>query len=139
MVFPDISMWRNHAGMLVKKDYWKLLQAEMNEYNPELMKGGWPYAERWNTDLACVMFLSWFWDSKKSAETVMDEYAITYFGPAAPVARKLLDLLDDGNTDPAREEKIRATLAELESSAPGWVKHDWRWQEIVTACNTRRR
>jgi hypothetical protein len=134
MVFPDISMWGNHNGMLVNKEYWKSLQAELNDYDPELMKGGWPYAERWNTDIASVMFLSWFWDSKKSVESVMDEYVASYFGSTAPMARKLLDLLDDSNTDPNRKEKIRSTLTELESTVPEWVKRDWRWHEIVQSC-----
>ena len=135
MVFPDISMWGNHPGMLVNKDYWKLLQAELNDYSPELMKGGWPYSERWNADLASVMFLSWFWNPKKPVETVLDGYASFYFGPEAGTGRRLLDLLDDGNKDPDRKEKIRETLAKLESSLPEWVKRDWRWEEIVTSCN----
>ena len=134
MVFPDISMWGNHAGMLVNKEYWKLLQAEMNDYSPELMKGGWPYSERWNTDIASVMFLSWFWNSKKAVETVLDEYASFYFGSGAAAGRELLDLLDDGNKDPKRKEKIRETLAKLEGSLPGWVKRDWRWAEIAASC-----
>lgn len=134
MVFPDISMWRRHRGMLVNKNYWKELQAELNDYAPTLMKGGWPYSERWNTDIANVMFLSWFWDSKKTAETVLDEYASFYFGPEAETGRKLLDLLDDGCKDPKRKQKIRETLAKLESSVPAWVKRDWRWDEIVQSC-----
>jgi len=139
MVFPEISMHRNHPGMLVKKDYWKQLQDELNSYDPALMKGGWPYAERWNTDIACVMFLSWFRDPSKSVDAILDEYAATYFGPAAETGRKLLDLLDDGNNDPDRKQKIQATLATLESTAPEWVKRDWRWQEIVTSCATKSR
>jgi hypothetical protein len=62
MVFPDISMWANHPGMLVNREYWKSLQAELNEYRPGLMKGGWPYSERWNTDIASAVMLSWFWN-----------------------------------------------------------------------------
>ena len=139
MVFPEISMYRNHPGMLVKKDYWKQVQDELNSYDPALMKGGWPYAERWNTDIAAVMFLSWFRDPSRSVEAILDEYAATYFGPAAETGRKLLDLLDDGNTDPDRKQKIQATLATLESTAPEWVTRDWRWQEIVTACATKSR
>jgi hypothetical protein len=139
MVFPDISMWGNHPGMLVNKDYWKSLQAEMNGYSPELMKGGWPYSERWNTDIASVMFLSWFWSPQKSVEKVLDEYSSFYFGPEAGTGRKLLDLLDDGNKDPDRKGKIRETLAELESSVPEWVKRDWRWEEIVQSCRLRSR
>ena len=138
-VFPDISMWGNHPGMLVNKEYWKTLQAEMNDYTPELMKGGWPYSERWNTDIASVMMLSWFWNSKKPAETVLDEYAVGYFGPQAAVARELLDLLDDSNPDPQRKEKIREKFAELEGSLPEWVKRDWRWVEIAKSCRFRTR
>jgi hypothetical protein len=134
MVFPDISMWGNHRGMLVNREYWKSLQAELNDYSPELMKGGWPYSERWNTDIASVVFLSWFWNSKKTVETVLDEYASFYFGPEAETGRKLLDLLDDGCRDPKRKQKIRETLAKLESSVPEWVKRDWRWHEIVESC-----
>jgi hypothetical protein len=134
IVFPDISMWRNHRGMLVNKEYWKELQAELNDYSPELMKGGWPYSERWNTDIASVMFLSWFWDSKKSVDTVLDEYASFYFGPEAKTGRQLLELLDDSCKEPNRKQKIRETLAKLESSLPQWVKRDWRWDEIVQSC-----
>ncbi|KPK50345.1 MAG: hypothetical protein AMK72_02465 [Planctomycetes bacterium SM23_25] len=134
MVFPDISMWRNHRGMLVNREYWKSLQAELNDYSPELMKGGWPYSERWNTDIASVVFLSWFWNSKKTVETVLDEYASFYFGPEAKTGRELLNLLDDACKDPERREKIRETLAKLESSVPAWVKKDWRWDEIVKSC-----
>ena len=133
-VFPDISMWQNHKGMLVNKVYWKSLQAELNDYSAELMKGGWPYSERWNTDIASVMFLSWFWNSKKTAETILDEYASFYFGPEAETGRELLDLLDDSCRDPKRKQKIRETLAKLESSVPEWVKRDWRWHEIVESC-----
>jgi hypothetical protein len=139
MVFPDISMWGNHPGMLVNKDYWKSLQAEMNGYSPELMKGGWPYSERWNTDIASVMFLSWFWSPQKSVEKVLDGYSSFYFGPEAETGRMLLDFLDDGNKDPDRKEKIRETLAKLESSVPDWVKRDWRWGEIVQSCQSRSR
>jgi len=57
MVFPDISMWKNHNGMLVKKAYWQTIQNELNSYSSDLIKGGWPYAERWNRDIAVVMFL----------------------------------------------------------------------------------
>ena len=32
-------------------------------------------------------------------------------------------------------EKIRETLAKLESTVPAWVKSDWRWEEIVASCN----
>lgn len=131
MVFPEISMWGNHPGMLVNKEYWKSLQAELNDYDPKLMRGGWPYSERWNTDIISVMFLSWFWNPKKFVETVLDEYAAFYFGPEAAAGRDLLDLLDDGSNDPAR---IRETLATLQASLPQWVKDDWRWAEIVAAC-----
>ncbi len=139
MVFPDISMWGNHRGMLVNREYWKSLQAELNDYSPELMKGGWPYSERWNTDIASVVFLSWFWNSKKTVETVLDEYASFYFGPEAETGRKLLDLLDDACTDPERQQRISQTLAKLEGSVPEWVKRDWRWHEIVESCRFRRR
>ncbi|MEI7903691.1 MAG: hypothetical protein WCK89_25925, partial [bacterium] len=139
MVFPEISMWGNHSGMLVNKEYWKSLQTEMNDYSPELMKGGWPYSERWNTDIASVMMLSWFWNSKKPAETVLDEYTSFYFGPEAASGRELLELLDDSNTDPQRKEKIREKLAKLEGSLPEWVKRDWRWAEIAESCRFRTR
>ena len=138
-VFPDISMWGNHPGMLVNKEYWKTLQAELNDYSPELMKGGWPYSERWNTDIASVMMLSWFWNSKKPVETVLDEYAVGYFGPQAAAARELLDLLDDSNKDPERKEKIREKFAGLEGALPEWVKRDWRWAEIAKSCRLRTR
>lgn len=134
MVFPDISMWGNHPGMLVNKDYWASLQGELNNYSPALMKGGWPYAERWNTDIASIMFLSWFSNPKKSVHTVLDEYAAFYFGPEAATGRQLLELLDDANKDPDRNEHISATLAKLEVSLPEWVKRDWRWGEIVQSC-----
>ncbi len=139
MVFPDISMWGNHRGMLVNKAYWKTLQDELNSYNPALMKGGWPYAERWNTDIASVMFLSWFSNPKKSVDAVLDKYAAFYFGPEAAVGRELLDLLDDSNHDPQRKEKIREKLAHLEGSLPEWVKRDWRWEEIAESCRVRMR
>jgi hypothetical protein len=99
------------------------------------MKGGWPYSERWNTDIVSLMFLSWFWNPQKSVDAVLDEYASFYFGPEATAGRQLLDLLDDSNKDPDRKAKIRETLATLESSLPDWAKRDWRWQEIVTSCN----
>jgi len=134
-VFPDISMWGNHLGMLVKSEYWRALQAELNDYSPNLMKGGWLYAERWNTDIASVAFLSFFWDSKKPVTAIFDEYALFCFGPHAERARELLDLLDDGCKDPDRKSKIRGTLAELEDSAPDWVKRDWRWDEILQSCS----
>ena len=117
MVFPDISMWGNHPGMLVNKDYWKSLQAELIDYSPALLKGGWPYSEGWNTDIASVMFLSWFWNPKKSVESVLDEYASCYFGPAAATGRQLLDLLDDGNNDPDRKEQIRLRGAGMDRTA----------------------
>lgn len=139
MVFPDISMFGNHTGMLVNKAYWKKLQDELNGYDPVLMKGGLPYSERWNTDVASVMMLSWFWNPKKSAETVMDEYASFYFGPEAASGRELLELLDDSNNDPQRKEKIREKLATLEASLPEWVKRDWRWAEIAESCRFRTR
>ena len=137
MVFPDISMWGNHSGMLVNKEYWKSLQTEMNDYTPGLMKGGWPYSERWNTDIINIAFLSWFWKPKKSVETVMDEYSSFYFGPEAASGRELLELLDDSNNDPQRKEKIREKLVKLEGSLPEWVKRDWRWAEIVSSCQFR--
>ena len=139
MVFPDISMWGNHPGMLVNKEYWKSLQTEMNDYSPELMKGGWPYSERWNTDIASVMMLSWFWNPKKPAETVLDEYSSFYFGHEAASGRELLELLDDSNKDPQREEKIREKRAKLDGSLPEWVKRDWRWAEIAESCRFRTR
>ena len=139
MVFPDISMWGNHEGMLVNKEYWKSLQAEMNDYSPGLMKGGWPYSERWNTDIINVAFLSWFWNPKKSVESVMDEYSSFYFGPEAASGRELLELLDDSNKDPQRKEKIREKLAGLEGCLPEWVKRDWRWAEIAESCRFRTR
>jgi hypothetical protein len=134
MVFPDISMWGNHRGMLVNKAYWKTLQDELNSYDPELMKGGWPYAERWNTDIASVMFLSWFSNPKKSVDAVLDEYASYYFGPGTNTGRELIDLLDDNNRDPDQKQKIGETLKKMESSAPEWVKRDWRWDELVQSC-----
>jgi hypothetical protein len=139
MVFPEISMWGNHPGMLVNKEYWKSLQTEMNDYSPELMKGGWPYSERWNTDIASVMMLSWFWNPKTPCDSVLDAYATCYFGPQAAAARELLDLLDDSNKDSQRKEKIRETQAKMEGSLPEWVKRDWRWAEIVTACQVKSR
>jgi hypothetical protein len=139
MVFPDISMWGNHDGMLVNKEYWKSLQTEMNDYTPELMKGGWPYSERWNTDISNIAFLSWFWNPKKSVETVMDEYSSFYFGPEAASGRELLELLDDSNNDPQRKEKIREKLVKLEGSLPEWVKRDWRWAEISESCRFKTR
>jgi hypothetical protein len=127
-------MWGNHRGLLVNKAYWKTLQDELNSYDPELMKGGWPYAERWNTDIASVLFLSWFSNPKKTVETVLDEYASFYFGPEAATVRQLLELLDDSNKDPERKAKIRATVTKLETSLPSWVKNDWRWSEILESC-----
>ena len=138
-VFPDISMWGNHPGMLVNKEYWKALQAEINDYTPELMKGGRVYSERWNTDIANVAMLSWFWNSKTPVDAVLDDYAMLYFGPEAATGRELLELLDDSNKDPQRKEKIRETLAKLEGSLPEWVKRDWRWSEIVKSCQMKSR
>lgn len=138
-VFPDISMWGNHEGMLVNQPYWKSLQSELNDYDPKLLKGGWPYTERWNTDIANVVFLSWFSNPKKSVETILDDYASFYFGPEAETGRKLLDLLDDGNKDPHQKQKIREILAKLESTVPAWVKRDWRWHEIVASCQFKSR
>ncbi len=139
MVFPEISMWGNHPGMLVNKEYWKPLQAEMNDYSPELMKGGWPYSERWNTDIASMAMLSWFWNSKTPVDAVLDQYASFYFGPQAATGRELLELLDDSNKDPQRKEKIRETQAKLEGKLPEWAKRDWRWAEIVTSCQIKSR
>jgi len=121
--------------MLVNKAYWKSLQAELNDYSPELMKGGWPYSERWNTDIASVVFLSWFWNSTKTVDTVLDEYSACYFGPQAKAGRELLELLDDSCRDPNRNQKIRETLTKLESAVPAWVKRDWRWNEIKVSCS----
>ena len=130
MVFSEISMYGNHAGMLVNKAYWKTLQDELNSYDPELMKGGWLYAERWNTDIAIAMFNAWYWNPKKPVDAVLDEWAALYFGPEAETGRQLLDLLDDGNKDPNRKQKIQETFAKLDASVPEWVKRDWRWNEI---------
>ena len=135
MVFPEISMWGNHTGMLVNKEYWRSLQAELNGYDPTLMKGGWPYSERWNTDIISVMFLSWFWNPKKSVETVLDEYAAFYLGPDASAGRELLDMLDDSQADPRRNELIREKLAALQETLPEWIKQDWRWNEIMLSCS----
>jgi len=135
MVFPDISMWANHLGMLVNREYWKSLQADLNDYRPGLMKGGWPYSERWNTDIASSVMLSWFWNPARTVETVLDEYAAFHFGPEAKTGRELLDLLDDGCKDPQRPQKIEQTLAKLEGSVPEWVKRDWRWNEIKVSCS----
>jgi len=129
-VFTEISMFRNHPGMLVKKDYWRSLQDELNDYDPKLMKGGWLYAERWNTDIAMTLFNSWYWNPRKPVEAVLDDYAAFYFGPEAAIGRELLDLLDDGSRDPQRRQKIERALAKLESDAPKWVKKNWRWDEI---------
>jgi len=134
-VFTEISMFRNHPGMLVKKDYWKSLQDELNDYDPRLMRGGWLYAERWNTDIAITMFNSWYWNPKRPVEAVLDDYAALYFGPEAKTARKLLDLLDDSCRDPQRKQKIRRTFEKLESAVPDWVKKDWRWDEIKVTCS----
>jgi len=101
------------------------------------MKGGWPYSERWNTDIISIAFLSWFWNSKKTVETVMDEYSSFYFGPESAAGGELLDLLDDANKDPNRKDKIRELPAKLEGSLPEWVKRDWRWAEIVESCRFR--
>jgi hypothetical protein len=94
-------------------------------------------------DVSCdrMKFLSLFWNSKKTVETVLDEYATYYFGPEARTGRELLDLLDDSCKDPQRPQKIEQTLAKLESSVAAWVKRDWRWQEIVDSCRfvSRRR
>ena len=73
----------------------------------------WPYSERWNTDIASAMFLSSFWNSKKTVETVLDEYASFYFGTEAKTGRELLDLLDDNCRDPKRKQKIRVLSAML--------------------------
>jgi hypothetical protein len=135
MVFPDISMWANHKGMLVNQAYWKDLQVELTDYDSKLMKGGWPYTERWNTDIANVVFLSWFSDPKKSVETILDEYSSFYFGPEAATGRKLIELLDDSNKDPKRKEKIKEIAAKLEKSLPDWAKTDWRWAEILQSCS----
>lgn len=135
MVFPEISMWGNHADMLVNKEYWKQLQDEWNSYSPDLMKGGWVSSERWNTDVACIAFLSWYWNPRMSVDEVLDEYASFTFGAEAATARQLLELLDDANQDRDRKAKIRTTVAALDASLPAWAKRDWRWQEIVTSCN----
>lgn len=134
MVFPDISMWGNHKGMLVNQAYWKELQDELNDYTPELMKGGWPYTERWNTDIANVVFLSWFSNPKKSVETILDEYASFYFGPEATTVRAVLELLDDSNQDPQRAEKLQAATMALNAALPEWAKDGWRWDEIRQSC-----
>lgn len=130
MVFPDISMWKNHQGMLVKKGYWTSIQNELNSYTTDLMKGGWPYAERWNTDIAAVMFLSWFWNSHTSVDAVIDRYTSFYFGSEAPAVRALLELLDDENKDPDRQRKIQESVRSLNASLPEWAKRNWRWEEI---------
>ncbi len=134
MVFPDISMWGNHKGMLVNRQYWEELQAELNDYPPALMRGGWPYTERWNTDIANVVFLSWFSNPRKSVETILDEYASFCFGPEAATGRELLEWLDDSNQDPQRAEKIRAAVTALDAALPAWAKADWRWEEIRRSC-----
>lgn len=133
MVFPDISMWKNHEGMLVKKGYWTSIHKELNSYTPDLMKGGWPYAERWNTDIAAVMFLSWFWNSQTSVDAVIDHYTSFYFGSEAPAVRKLLELLDDDNKDPDRQGKIQEAVRSLDASLPDWAKRNWRWSEILAS------
>ncbi len=132
-VFTEISMFKNHPGMLVKKEYWRSLQGELNDYDPGLMKGGWLYAERWNTDIAITMFNSWYWNPEKPVEAVLDEWAALCFGPQAETGRELLDLLDDGNKDPRRKQRIRETFAALDASVPEWVRRDWRWSEITAS------
>lgn len=134
MVFPDISMWGNHKGMLVNKKYWMELQNELNDYSQDLMNGGWPYTERWNTDIANVVMLSWFFDPPKKLEAILDEYASFYFGPEAATGRKLIDLLDDGNNDPNQRQQITALSTKLSQSLPDWAKRDWRWIEITVSC-----
>lgn len=46
----------------------------------------------------------------------------------------LLEAGDDSNKDPGRKEKIREAQAKLEATLPLWAKRDWRWEEIVSAC-----
>jgi hypothetical protein len=133
-VFPEISMYQNHGGMLVKKDYWEQLRAEMARYPAAQMRGGWPYSERWNTDIANVTFLCWFWDPQKKVDSILDEYAAWYFGPRAPVARQLLDLLDYNNKSPDRASKVQDAFATLERDLPEWAREDWRWKEITASC-----
>jgi hypothetical protein len=132
-LFPEVSMYRNHGGMLVKKGYWEQMRAEMTRYPAGQMRGGWPYSERWNTDIANVAFLCWFWNPQKTVDAVLDEYASWYFGPSAPEARQLLQLLDDGNRAPDREAKVREVFAKLDRQLPGWAREDWRWKEIATS------
>jgi len=133
-VFPEVSMHGNHRGMLVNKAYWGQMRAEMAHYPAELMKGGWPYSERWNTDIANVAFLCWFREPQRKVDAILDEYAAWYFGPAALAARRLLDLLDDGNRDADRPTRIQEALAALNGDLPEWARRDWRWQEIIASC-----
>ena len=68
-------------------------------------------------------------------ETVLDDYASFYYGSEAETGR---ELFDDGYRDPKRKQKIRQTLAKLES-VPQWVKRDWRWDETVESCRFKSR
>jgi hypothetical protein len=97
--------------------------------------------EKWwsRNTIFLSLFRPWFWNPKKSVETVLGEYASFYFGPEAAAGRELLDLLDDSQTDPQGKELIREKLATLEERLPGWVKQDWRWAEIVESCGFKTR
>ena len=67
--------------MLVKQGHWEEMRSALIRYPANLMRGGWPYTECWNTDIANVVFLSWFWNPQMRVEAVPDEYAAWYFGP----------------------------------------------------------
>lgn len=41
----------------MKQGYWEEMCSEMIRYPAHLMRGGWPYTEHWNTDIANVAFL----------------------------------------------------------------------------------
>ena len=101
----------------------------------EFSEGTQDRSNRFAFFLAIAMFNAWYWNPKKPVEEVLDEWAAFYFGPGAETGRELLDLLDDGNKDPNRKQKIQETFAKLDASVPEWVKRDWRWNEISASAS----
>jgi hypothetical protein len=113
----------------------------IDAYNRGIRDGVYPYTEGIFSDLNNVVSTSIAYDPQKPASEVVFNYCRFYFGEeAAPIAAKLINLINDDTKDfdswvPVLDLERNKRMVELAKAAedemPDWATRSWRWQIIA--------
>lgn len=137
--FPEISMWGNWPWGGVGAHPLPVRFQRLWDQVKGAVSGGFPYSEGIYEDINKAIVLQYYWDRDRPARTTVEEYVAYEFGAGAiDDGVRLIYGLEEAATRAAMKEPIDKSTVEsnaaraeaLAQRLPGWVRANWRWEQV---------